>query len=235
MTTDLYSGAIDWDRIYRTFHSPAHIATRVQEALGGSRQPVIFSGFKETAGHLAAQMPVTFVDYSPVIAEEAKAQYPQLHDVQVGDVTQRLACLPAPNIVIACRISAYWEAIDYFERLVKGVRAHTREHVLVDFFDRALVEAGQRFTFNAEENTGAWWCLSLEEQQENGLSVSHATFNVSYDLGDHRVSYQGSRCFYGKENVLQWFRSQLPEYEITLEAPLVENDPSFLLRLIHNA
>ncbi len=61
MMTDLYSGAIDWDRIYRTFHSPAHIATRVQEALGGSSQPVIFSGFKETASHLASRMPANSI------------------------------------------------------------------------------------------------------------------------------------------------------------------------------
>lgn len=72
MSADLYSGAIDWDRIYRTFHNPVEIAKRVQQELGGIRRPLIFSGFRDTAVYLADMMPVTFVDHSSVITDKAK-------------------------------------------------------------------------------------------------------------------------------------------------------------------
>jgi len=51
MTDDLYSGGIDWERIYRTFHDPVQIAKRVKKELGGTSMPIVFSGFQETASY----------------------------------------------------------------------------------------------------------------------------------------------------------------------------------------
>ena len=67
MSSEIYSGAIDWDKVYRAFHYPSRIAECILAELNGSADSVVFSGFAETASFLADKLPVTFVDYSPSV------------------------------------------------------------------------------------------------------------------------------------------------------------------------
>lgn len=233
MSEDLYSGAIDWDRIYRTFHNPFQIAKRVQQELDATNKHVIFSGFQETASYLARQMPVTFVDHSPSITNKAKKQYIDLYDVRTGDVTQIIEQLTAPYIAIICRISAYWDSIDYFERIAASLLEQPRDNVLIDFFDRALVEIGQRFIFESDGGIGDWTIKDFEEQKTKDLSFCNVKLKVSYSLYGHSFSYEGYRSFFEKENLFNWFNSKLPDYKISLGGSLIDQDPSFSLKLTH--
>lgn len=232
MIDDLYSGAIDWNRIYSTFHDPFLVANRVQEELDGSNTLVVFSGFQQTAYHLANQRPVTFVDYSSSITDHAKKQYPQLHEVHTGDITKLAALLPVPNIVIACRISAYWDAPEYFERLADSLLSFPRERVLIDFFDRDLVKPGQSLTFESEGGVGDWVFLDFEESNGKEPSICKAKLKVSYSLIDHSFSYEGYRSFFRKDEILCWGQLKLSDYSVTLGEPLLDNDPSFSLKLV---
>lgn len=163
MNIDLYSGKIDWERIYRTFHDPFQIAQRVKIELGDTRMPIAFSGFSESASYLAHDMPVTFIDYSSSITNNAKKCYQHIDELLVGDITQLLATLPVPRIVIACRVSAYWNSSEYFERLATSLLSLPREVVLIDFFDRDLVETGGSLNFASRGEFGKWSYLGLEE------------------------------------------------------------------------
>src|SRR6266478_2043185 len=154
MSSEIYSGAIDWDKVYRAFHYPSRVAERILADLNGSADSVVFSGFAETAAFLADKLPVTFVDDSPSVTARARERYPKLGEVLTGDVTQLLALLPATNVAIACRISAYWNSTEQFQRLANSVLAFTRERILIDFFDRDLVESGHSIAFNSVDGTG---------------------------------------------------------------------------------
>src|SRR5260370_12237233 len=156
MSSEIYSGAIDWDKVYRAFHHPSRIAECILAELNGSADSVVFSGFAETASFLADKLPVTFVDYSPSVTARARERYPKLGEVLTGDVTQLLALLPATSVAIACRISAYWNSTEQFRRLASSVLAFTRERILIDFFDRDLVESGHSIAFNSVDGTGKW-------------------------------------------------------------------------------
>lgn len=233
MNEDLYSGAIDWDRIYRTFHNPFQIAIRVQQELGATDKHLIFSGFQETASYLAKKMPVTFVDNSPSITNKAKKQYRELYDVRTGDVTQIIEQIAAPSIVIACRISAYWDSIDYFERLAASLRVQPRETVLIDFFDRALVKSGKEFNFKSDGGVGDWTIIDFKDQKKKDLSVCNVKLKVSYSLYGHSFSYEGYRSFFRKQNLFNWFNLKFPNYKVTLGVSLIAQDPSFSLKLTH--
>lgn len=65
MTTDLYSGKIDWDRIYRTFHRSIQIAKRVQLIL-----PILFCLLLFVAAPADAEELADAVDDVIVAAEK---------------------------------------------------------------------------------------------------------------------------------------------------------------------
>src|SRR6266478_4183023 len=128
MSSEIYSGAIDWDKVYRAFHYPSRVAERILADLNGSADSVVFSGFAETAAFLADKLPVTFVDDSPSVTARARERYPKLGGVLTGDVTQLLALLPATHVAIACRISAYWNSTEQFQRLANSGRSMFPEY-----------------------------------------------------------------------------------------------------------
>jgi len=234
MTTDLYSGQINWDRIYRTFHDPVRIAKRVEEELGGTNNLVVFSGFQETASHLANKMPVTFVDYSATITDRAKQQHPGLYEVRTGDVTKLISHIPASNIVIACRISAYWDSHEFFEQLAASLLCFPRNRVLIDFFDRDLIKPGQHINFESDEGVGDWAFLDIEESNGKEPLFFKVKLKVTYSFSDHGFSYEGYRSFFRKEDVLRWSHSNFPNYDATVAESLMDHDPSFSLKLVRN-
>lgn len=232
MNNELYSGEIDWERIYRTFHDPFQISNRIKNELGGTKMPVVFSGFSETASHLAHDMPLTFVDYSSSIANNAEKCHQHIHEVRVGDITQLITTLPITHIVIACRVSAYWDSPEYFERITASLLTHPREVVLIDFFDRDLVNTGDSLNFESQGEFGSWRYLDIEDAGEGEPSISKLKIKVLYTLNDHSFSYEGIRACFRKSTILSWARSKFTDYNVMLGEPLLDNDPSFLLKLI---
>ncbi len=176
---------------------------------------------------------MTFVDRSPSITNKAKKQYIDLYDVRTGDVTQIIEQVNAPYIAIICRISAYWDSIGYFERIAASLLEQARDNVLIDFFDRALVETGQRFIFESDGGIGDWTIKDFEEQKTKDLSFCNVKLKVSYSLYGHSFCYEWYRSFFEKENLFNWFNSKLPDYKISLGGSLIDQDPSFSLKLTH--
>jgi len=231
MSLDLYSGAIDWERIYRTFHNPSQVAAHIHRELSGTKSPVIFCGFQETASLLANELSVTFVDYSPAITTHARERYPGLREVLTGDVTWLVGTLPHPNVVIACRISAYWDSAAYFERLSRSLQAFPRDLVLIDFFDLDQVEPGQEFVFESGDGGGDWVILDVGAPTKREPPVCQVRVKVSYSFDDHSFSYVGVRSFFRKAVLLRWCQLNFPEYDVMLGHPSLDRDPSFSLKL----
>lgn len=231
MTLDLYSGAMDWERVYRTFHDPARVAVEIDRALCGGNGPVIFAGFQETASHLADAYPVTFIDYSPAITAHARQQYPDLEAVLTGDVTRLVGTLAHPHVVIACRLSAYWDSQTDLERLADSLRTAPRDTVLIDFFDLDQIEPGQRFLFDAADGRGEWEVLELVPPAGKEPDFNRVKMRVSYRFDDHSFSYVGARSFFRQQAIRRWSESNFPDYTLALGPPLLDRDPGFSLRL----
>nr|WP_320014785.1 hypothetical protein [uncultured Desulfobacter sp.] len=232
MNDDLYSGEIDWERIYKTFHDPSQISNRIQKELGGTNMPIVFSGFIETASHLANEMPVTFVDYSPSITDAARRTHKKLHEIHTGDITELIGILPIPRIVVACRISAYWDSPEYFKRLSTSLLSFHREIVLIDFFDRDLVKLGAKLCFKNKSDIGNWEFLYFEEINVGAPSFFKSKLRVSYSLSDYSFNYDGYRSFFTKTAILRWANSMFTDYDVIMEEPLLDQDPSFVLKLV---
>jgi hypothetical protein len=155
-----------------------------------------------------------------------------LGEVLTGDVTQLLALLPATSVAIACRISAYWKSTEQFRRLANSVLAFTRERILIDFFDRDLVESGHSIAFNSVDGTGTWRFRDFEESLGVTPPFSTATLTVSYSLSGLNVRYEDHRSFFRQGVLQQWGRSMFPEYDVEIGKSLMDSDPSFLLKLV---
>lgn len=231
MSAGLYTGDIDWERIYRAFHAPGRVAVRIRRELPESAIPTIFSGFQETAARLANDLPLTFVDYASAITTRARARYPGLRSVLTGDVTRVVATLPDPNVVIACRISAYWDGPEYLQRLARSLQAFPRDCVLIDFFDLERVTPGRRFVFDAADGRGEWDVLELAPPAGKEPAFSRVKMRVSYAFDDHGFSYVGVRAFFHQQAIWRWSERNFPEYEVALGPPLLDRDPGFSLKL----
>ncbi len=206
-----YSEDIDWDVIYRTFHNPKDIAERIAFELIDHKAPVIFCGFPETAAYLATATDVQFVDSSPVVIKRTEQRYPAIQTVTEGDISNILNDTPTKNVVISCRLSAFWQSEKAFEELASAILAHPRDQVLVDFFDRDAVYEGMHIYYHAEAETadsdndaekgkveeeekekekenkqqsGDWDFKQFDENQSNNPSIQIANIDVSYFI-DH--------------------------------------------------
>lgn len=228
----LYTGDIDWDRIYRRFHDPADIAERINQALqGDANSALAYAGFAETGLLLAQQRAVSFIDHSPFIANSARTRHPSFTDVHTGDITERLASLRHPLVVIACRISAYWDHPSFFERLATSLLAFPRQTVLLDFFDRGQIRVGNQQPFANGEDKGLWTYLGIEPPVAGEPQIFRSHVRVAYSLGHQAIHYEGDRCFFEQDNIARWATSRLKGFKAELGPSLMAGDPSFSLKL----
>jgi len=139
-----------------------HLTPRMVWQMGSTRcrgspgQRPSRPGWGPTAGR-GRSPPPSIPSAASAAARGARERYPKLGEVLTGDVTQLLALLPATNAAIACRISAYWNSTEQFQRLANSVLAFSRERILIDFFDRDLVESGHSIAFNSDGSDAATW------------------------------------------------------------------------------
>ncbi|MBL1272359.1 MAG: hypothetical protein COB25_007920 [Oceanospirillales bacterium] len=82
---DDYSGSIDWDTIYNTFHHPVGVAERIRAQLGSAKSaldsPIVFCGFPKVASLLSEHHQVLFVDSSPEMVRRTRERYPDIHRI----------------------------------------------------------------------------------------------------------------------------------------------------------
>ena len=222
---------------------------------------MIFCGFPETAAYLATAADVQFVDASAVITKRTEQRYPDIHSVTQGDISHVLRDSPTKNVVISCRLSAFWQTQQAFDELASAILAHPRDQILIDFFDRDAVFEGMHIYFHTEaeidtsdnavekvvevktkevpkkQQSGDWDFISFEENPSNNPPIQIANIDISYviDDGENEInfSYDTQRAFFTKMAILNWCTQVFAEYETTLATALLEEDPSFLVNLKH--
>ncbi len=191
--TGTYSDDIDWDVIYRTFHNPKDIAERIAFELETLKAPMVFCGFPEVAAYLATEAEVEFVDVSSVIIERTQERYPDIQHITTGEISEILKHNPTKNIVISCRLSAFWQSQQAFEELASAILARPRDQVLIDFFDRDAVYQGMHIYYHndSEQNeTGDWDFKQFDVIPSKNPSIQIANINVSYFVNDTVERYR---------------------------------------------
>ncbi len=87
---------------------------------------VIFCGFPEAAAYLATAAEVQFVDSSPVVIKRTEQRYPDIKRVIESNISNVLKESSTKNVVISCRLSAFWHTEQAFEELASAILAHPR-------------------------------------------------------------------------------------------------------------
>ena len=232
MTHDDYSGSVNWDAIYSAFHNPAHVAERIKSELLGCSGWTLYSGFSQVAVDLSFGQLLKFIDSSPDITARARKTQGNINEIITSDACLYAASTRANNLVIACRVSAFWSTPESFKNLLNAIQSHPRKIVLVDFYDSELIAPGMDFTFHAESGMGKWHIENIKESSDSNPITKIVTMRVSYSLHDVEFCYTTRRCFFDKRDIKDWVSINLPEYKMEFKPSLFECDPSFLLKLV---
>ena len=159
-------------------------------------------------------------------------RYPALERVDRGDVVDVLGADPARSVAITCRLSAFWQTPGALEALAAAVRSHPRDQLLIDFFDRDAVAAGQTLAFRAGTAEGRWEFGRFDPVPKMTPLLHVADMKVAYETGRTRIVHEARRAFYRRAEVGRWCARAFPGWPATVSGPLIRDDPSFCLHLL---
>lgn len=229
MGGDDYLGTIDWDCIYREFHTPLAIAQRIEDELKNMDGKILFAGFSDVAEYLAQKRELRFVDASHVVIEKVRQKKGHITDTVVGNVCEQLADFL--NIVVVCRISAFWKTSQAFTTLIQSILASPRQTVLIDFYDAHMVNEKTDIHFATAKSKGRWKVTALHKSTGDIPSNIHADIDVSYSMSDMNVAYPAQRAFFERSAIEKYFRESLKNYWVEIKKGIIKDDPSFLMKL----
>ena len=229
MTRTSYSGDIDWNRVYRRYYQLDQIEDRLERLLIVPSD-VLFCGFAEIASRLSSRHTVHFMEYSDAVAEAARREFPTIARTSRGNILDAIGLETSPVVMVVCRISAYWQTEDCLQRFFSGIRATSRELVVVDFFDADRLEGGRvlgniEFS-NIRRLASVPGGMACEEQRP---TVLLAQVQGSYPLADDVNAFVETRAFYRQQELVDYANKLLPDYDVSVEPPIVEKDPGFTL------
>lgn len=228
---DDYSDNIDWDRIYKAFHDPQAVADRIRRAIEETGSPVAFCGFPEVASLLSAHYPIVFVDSAAAIVARSRARYPEIETVVASEITEFLRTHPVQSVVISGRLSAFWQTPLAFEQLAGAILSHPRSQVLIDYFDRESIFPGLRTSFSAPAGQGWWAYKEIESLPGTAPRIHTAKLEIGYSLGSTNFSYQTQRAYFERADMKSWHTRVFENYESAVHAGLIQNDPSFSIKM----
>jgi hypothetical protein len=232
---DDYSGSIDWDTIYNTFHHPIGVAERIRAQLGSAKpaldSPIVFCGFPKVASLLSEHYQVLFVDSSPEMARRTRERYPNIHRIVHSEIETFLETNTAKTIVISGRLSAFWQSTETFQRLADAINAHPRDSVLIDYFDCKTVKPGLLAQFQAAAADG-WWRYERCENNREIPPMTLVVLNIGYSVGDTDVSYSTCRAYFDRNDMEAWHKNAFKNYQTTITQGLLAGDPSFSIKMM---
>ncbi len=228
-----YAGEIDWNAIYRTFYPLPEMKRRIREMLiDAPGQPVLFAGFAELAADVAKDWPTRFVEHSEHMADVARVEFPEIQAVIYADILNYLALDDSPIVLIICRVSAYWQDVQSFDRLVTNLIKHPRKLIMLDFFDSAALAHSSEFEMLITEHGKGIWHFSNSRVVDDGFpTITLSTLNGRFDDGLSVVEFNAELAFFDQYEVSRWLKAALPDYDISIAPPLVPGDPGFLVVL----
>ena len=150
MAGDDYLGSVNWNCIYRAFHNPFYISRKIKAELKGSSGDILFAGFSDTAIDLSYDRPLTFIDSSPVVTEQLRNKPSPVKDIITSDICSYAASTPATFLLMVCRISAFWNTPEHFEKIVRAITAYPRK----------LVNNSEQNNYGNSNNSSITFCNS---------------------------------------------------------------------------
>lgn len=228
-TRSSYSGQINWNSVYRAYYQIDQIVDRIEHLLPSSSE-LVFCGFGEVACRLSKRHSVHFIEFSEVVAEAARREFPTITKISQANILDAVKSDSAPVVLVMCRVSAYWQTTDCLERFLLGVKDSSRDMIAVDFFDADRLEGGQLLGNPIFSNVRI-----LQESKESVACLSKrpsvllATVSGSYPLETNENSFVETRAYYHLAEVLEFTKILLSGYDVSVEPPIIDTDPSFTL------
>ena len=228
---DDYSGSVDWDTIYNTFHHPIAVAERIRELLGPTpRGQMVFCGFPKVASLLSEHYQVLFVDSSSEMVRQTRERYPNIHQVVQSQIETLLKGNSAKTIVISGRLSAFWQSTETFHQLAEAINSHPRGSVLIDYFDREAVSPGLLAEFQAPVGHG-WWRCNRCENNHDMPPMTLVDLDIAYSIGDTDISYSTCRAYFDRQGMEAWHKIAFTNYQVRIMQGLLPGDPSFSIKM----
>ncbi|MEO9525423.1 hypothetical protein [Marinobacter alexandrii] len=231
---DDYSGTIDWDDIYNTFHDPTDIASRIKSILGPVEGLILFCGFPKVASLLSDHYEIMLIDNSPNMVGQAQDRYANIHSVVLANIETLLHSNAAKTVVISGRLSAFWQNTAEFLRLAESITAHARDQVLIDYFDITKAWPGLEQSFSATNGTGFWRYQHCGNSPASRPPIRLVELDIDYTLSGNNVSYRTLRAFFDAEAIAAWHRKAFPDYRTRVTKGLLQDDPSFSITMTSN-
>lgn len=236
-----YAGDIDWNAIYRRYYDLDGMHAAL-EAWLKAPATMVFSGFAELAARLSARHQVHFVEFHESVAASARDHHPVIAKVSRADVIDAVRLDPAPVVLVAGRVSAYWQGGGDLARFLQNVLQRPRELVLVDFFDAADLDGAGGPALGCPTYSDVRPVAAESALQAGGSAApgDHPALLLArtsgrYSLEGTSIEYCETRAFFSREFVLHAAEAALPDpavnarYDLSIEAPLVHGEAGFTL------
>ena len=224
-----YSGEIDWNMVYREYYQLDSIESRLKGYLSSQCQ-CIFCGFGEIASRLSTTHSVHFIEYSESVVRAAELEFPNIGKISHLNILDALEFDRSRVIFVVCRVSAYWTSPDSLSRFALGLRQSPRDLVVVDFFDIGKLDSNETL---GNPEYSEFEQVILEENLNTlpnlPIHLNLARVDGTYQLKNEKYPFSESRAFYNPSEVRDYFSNHFYEYDVSIEAPIVDMDPGFTL------
>ncbi len=235
MSSSSYDGTIDWNEVYRQFYDIPAMTDRINAYLSDNSR-VLYAGFGEIAERLSLNHDVRFVEYSPAMANAAQREFANLSKITCSNVLDEIASSEEAVILVVCRISAYWHNAENIKSLISAIQESAKDILIVDFFDSERLHSTKTLgdvTFSDIHHKAPQQNESEPHKHVEG-SISDFTVTTAMVSGrykgigiDHEFSE--TRAFYNGTDMLAYVRSELKNYSVSIDEPIVDDDPGFTL------
>ena len=228
-TEDSYSGALDWNAVYRNYYLLENIEHRLYGYISDPCQ-IAFCGFGEIASRLSKNHSVHFIEYSESVVKAAELEFPNINKITHQDILDAVVTERSPVIFVICRVSAYWTSPDSLSRFVHGLQKSPRELVIVDFFYSGKLESNK--TLGNPEYSEIEEVMLSDNHNFQGTSPIHlqlAKVQGAYELNNNMFPFSETRAFYNPYEVREFISNRLADYKVSIEPPIVKQDPGFTL------
>ncbi|PWI32662.1 hypothetical protein DI392_14730 [Vibrio albus] len=184
-------------------------------------RPIIFSGFSSLAEKLSEQYDITYVD------KDQKSSLKTQKVVQ-GDVLEFIYFNASPCLVISSTTSANWHYAFQLDKLTKAVERNKYKLVLIEFYDADAIKVSRSIKADLTPDCTEW---QLDGVTEKNAAYGHSVADIKGCSVNENNEIKTKLGVYNKQNLLAYFKRQLPMYDVEVHSTLIPFDPSFTIAI----
>jgi hypothetical protein len=148
-----------------------------------------------------------------------------------GDVLEFIYFNASPCLVISATTSADWHYSFQLDKLITAIKRNQYQLALVEFYDAEAIKVSRSLTAALAPGCTEWQLGDITEKSPaHGQSVAEIHSVAKSPESSAKDCGGKTRLgIYHKQQLLAYFKRQLPMFEVELHSTLVPSDPSFTI------